>query len=86
MKINEAIKSARDQSGLTQVELAEKIGNSQSGITKLENGHRMPSGETISRIEQATGVSILPYQGEWEVMTKNVIAEMLKSENISQKT
>ena len=48
------IKAARVRSGLTQVQLAQKIGTSQKGITRLESGrHNMTLG-TLERVAKAT--------------------------------
>ena len=35
----EKLKQARKAAGLSQVELAQKLGRSQSYVTKVENGH-----------------------------------------------
>jgi DNA-binding XRE family transcriptional regulator len=46
---------ARLRAGLSQAELAEKMGTSQSTIARLENGHRLPSTKTLLRYAEATG-------------------------------
>jgi repressor LexA len=40
MTLGQEIKRLRKQSGLTQVELAERLGVTQAYITNIENGHR----------------------------------------------
>lgn len=45
---------ARIRSGLSQEELAAKMGTSQSTIARLESGTRMPSMRTLTRFAQAT--------------------------------
>src|SRR5579863_164233 len=46
---------ARLRAGLSQAELAERMGTSQSTIARLENGHRLPSTKTLLRYAEATG-------------------------------
>jgi predicted transcriptional regulator len=45
---------ARIRSGLSQEEVAAKMGTSQSAIARLESGTRMPSMRTLARFAQAT--------------------------------
>jgi DNA-binding XRE family transcriptional regulator len=46
---------ARLRAGLSQAELAERMGTSQSTIARLENGHTLPSTKTLLRYAEATG-------------------------------
>ncbi len=46
---------ARARAGLTQQELAERMGTTQSAIARLEGGGRLPSMKTLLRYAQATG-------------------------------
>jgi ribosome-binding protein aMBF1 (putative translation factor) len=46
---------ARLRAGLSQAELAERMGTSQSTIARLENGQTLPSTKTILRYAEATG-------------------------------
>jgi DNA-binding XRE family transcriptional regulator len=45
---------ARIKSGLSQVELATKMGTSQSTIARLESGSSMPSMRTLKKYAEAT--------------------------------
>ena len=45
---------ARLRAGLTQKELAERMGTSQSAIARIEGGHR-PGLKMLERIARATG-------------------------------
>ena len=46
---------ARVRAGLSQAELAARMGTSQSAIARLESGHTLPSTKTLLRYAQATG-------------------------------
>jgi ribosome-binding protein aMBF1 (putative translation factor) len=50
--------SARIASGLTQKELAERIGTRQSNVSRIENGNSNPSVEMLKRIAKATGTKL----------------------------
>lgn len=58
-KIGAMIKNARKFNGLTQEELAKKIGISTISIRRYESGERMPDIEIIKRISSACNVNIL---------------------------
>lgn len=45
---------ARVRAGLTQAELAERMGTTQSVIARLESGARMPSVNTLLKFAKAT--------------------------------
>ncbi len=46
--------AARARAGLTQAELAERMGTSQSVIARLESGAQMPSVNTLLKFAKAT--------------------------------
>ncbi|MBW8308360.1 MAG: helix-turn-helix transcriptional regulator [Candidatus Paracaedibacteraceae bacterium] len=46
---------ARKQSGLTQEEVALRMGTTQSVIARLESGKAVPSIKTLAKYAQATG-------------------------------
>lgn len=46
---------ARMNAGLTQEELARRLGTTQSVIVRLESGQCLPSHKTICRLAKATG-------------------------------
>lgn len=50
-----AIIAARTKAGLTQAELAERIGTKQPYVARLESGTTNPSHKTLERIAEATG-------------------------------
>jgi DNA-binding XRE family transcriptional regulator len=47
--------AARARAGLSQSELAERMGTSQSTVARLESGRTMPSMRTLARYASATG-------------------------------
>lgn len=47
--------AARSRAGLTQTEVAERMGTTQSVIARLEGGKRTPSMRTVQRYAQALG-------------------------------
>ena len=52
------IREIRKRCGLTQKELAEGIGSSESAISQYENGKRQPDYETLLKISDYFGVSV----------------------------
>jgi ribosome-binding protein aMBF1 (putative translation factor) len=53
-----ALIGARAHAGLTQEELAERMGTSQSAIARLESGRSRPSTTTLARLAAATGTKL----------------------------
>lgn len=51
-EIKDSLREVRKSKGLTQAELAEKIGVTQAAIAKYESGEREPSFSTIAKIEE----------------------------------
>jgi DNA-binding XRE family transcriptional regulator len=47
--------TARTQAGLTQSDVAQRMGTTQSVIARLESGKRAPSMRTVQRYAQAVG-------------------------------
>ena len=47
--------AARSRAGLTQTEVAQRMGTTQSVIARLEGGQRTPSMRTVQRYAQAIG-------------------------------
>lgn len=46
---------ARTSAGLTQSEVAERMGTTQSAVARLESGRPLPSTRTLQRYAKATG-------------------------------
>ena len=57
-EIAKAITAARAHAGLTQEELASRMGTSQSAIARLESGRSKPSTATLAKLAAATGTHL----------------------------
>ena len=53
LQLAELVYAARTRAGLTQAELARRMGTQQSVISAVENGGRVPSVSTLWRIARA---------------------------------
>jgi len=58
LQLGERVKEIRIQKGLTQTELANKIGKDHPSINKLENGKVNPSYYFLFEVAQGLGVDI----------------------------
>lgn len=47
--------TARSRAGLTQADVAQRMGTTQSAVARLEGGKRHPSMRTVQRYAQACG-------------------------------
>ena len=54
-EISTELVRARMRAGLSQAELAKRMGTSQSTIARLESGQTLPSTKTLLRFAKATG-------------------------------
>jgi len=57
MKFNEKIKALRKAADMNQQELADKINIHVTHLSKMENGHLIPSIDILQRLMKAFGVS-----------------------------
>jgi transcriptional regulator with XRE-family HTH domain len=57
-QLAEQLIEVRIKSGLSQEELAQKMGTSQSTIARLESGTSMPSMRTLTKFAKATNCEI----------------------------
>ena len=53
-----AVIAARSHAGLTQAQLAERMGTTQSAIARLEGGKSRPSTTTLQKLAHATGTRL----------------------------
>ena len=73
------IKELREKNGLTQAELAERLGVSDKAISKWETGKGYPDISLLQPIAQTFGVSITELMSGNSINNKNVSANMLRS-------
>jgi transcriptional regulator with XRE-family HTH domain len=70
----ELIREARLRSGLTQQDLADRLGTSQSVIARWESGRRSPTVETLLRAVRSCGLdlsmSVVSYDHDHELMIR----------------
>ena len=62
------LRTARELAGLTQSELARRIGTSQATISAYEGGHKQPSVATFNRLLAATGARLVVEVGRRPVI------------------
>lgn len=58
IRIAREIRALREKQGLSQRELAERVGTTQSAIARLEGGGISPSLTTLEKIAQALGAEL----------------------------
>ena len=61
--LKDNIKKARLDAGLTQIEVAEKLGVAQAQYARWENGGRNPKDETVTKLAEIFGVTFDKLQG-----------------------
>jgi ribosome-binding protein aMBF1 (putative translation factor) len=55
MELAETVYRAREAAGLTQTELAKRMGTTQSAIAAIETGARTPTVDLLERLARACG-------------------------------
>ena len=55
----ERIRSAREKLGITQAQLAARIGSTQPAVARLEAGGVSPSLDTLHRVAEALGLELV---------------------------
>lgn len=56
LSVGKRIRAAREAAGMTQAEVAKRLGVSESSIRLYELGKRQPNDEVLGRIAEAVGV------------------------------
>ncbi|MFZ0706570.1 MAG: helix-turn-helix transcriptional regulator [Candidatus Korobacteraceae bacterium] len=69
-----AVIESRKRAGLTQQQLAQKMGTTQPVVARLEAGNRWPSLRTLERLANATGSRLVISFEPQEEVKKQVIA------------
>lgn len=80
MNLGENIKKYRKQKGLTQKELASKVGVTASTITKYEKGDLQPNLDTIKEIAKALDISYVEIIDDNQVdLAQQTINKLVRS-------
>lgn len=77
MTLGEKLKEARKQAGLSQEQLAEKLGISRSAVAKWETDAGMPGIDNLKILSQLLGVSIDYLVNNGEELYKAIIKEQI---------
>jgi transcriptional regulator with XRE-family HTH domain len=77
VQAGDLIREARRRAGLTQRELAERLGTTQSAIARLERGGTEPSYERVAEALRACGLDLVPQllradDADWSVASSNL--------------
>ena len=72
------IKQLREGRGLTQAELAEKIGVSSKTISKWETAKGLPDISLLQPLAQALGISVIELMNGEQITNRNVSANLLR--------
>ena len=73
-----AIRQLRESRGLTQAELAEKIGVSSKTVSKWETAKGLPDISLLQPLAQALGVSVIELMDGRKIINRNVSANMMR--------
>ena len=66
MDLGERIRRIREDQGLSQEDLANRMDTSQSAVSQLEKGDRNPSYRTLRKLAEALGVPVSYLLGDSE--------------------
>lgn len=81
--LKDNLKKARLDAGLTQLEVAEKLGVAQAQYARWENGGRNPKDETVENLADIFGTSFEILKGRDDGLED--IVSLLKRYNLSDK-
>lgn len=81
MSYGKKIKEARKSAGLTQQQLADRLGVSFVNISQYENDKRNPKYETLKKIANALGISIYELLDMQDANTDEFTRELLSPDN-----
>ena len=73
-----AVKALRESRGMTQAELAEKIGVSSKTVSKWETAKGLPDISLLQPLAQALGISVIELMDGRRITNRNVSANLLR--------
>ena len=74
-----AIKRLREERGMTQSELGERIGVGDKAVSKWETGRGLPDISLIQPLAETLGVSVIELMNGDRIRNQNVSANMLRT-------
>lgn len=74
-----AIKDLREKRGMTQAELAERIGVSSKTVSKWETAKGLPDITLLQPLAQALGISVIELMNGEPIANRNISANLLRS-------
>lgn len=80
--LKDNIKKARLNTGLTQIEVANKLGVAQAQYARWENGGRNPRKETVEKLAEIFGTSFEILKGRDDGLEE--IVSLLKENNLTE--
>jgi len=81
MKIGTTIRSFRLQKGLSQGDIEKKTGLLRCYLSRVENGHTVPSLDTLSKIAQALDLPIAQFFAE-DALDRQLNTQKLSDEEL----
>lgn len=72
------VRYSRLRAGLTQQQLAARVGISQPALARIESGRISPRIDTLARLLRACGMSLEPMPRAGEGIDRSTIRRMLK--------
>jgi transcriptional regulator with XRE-family HTH domain len=82
MKIGTAIRAHRLQKGLSQGDIEKKTGLLRCYLSRVENGHTVPSLDTLSKIARALDLPITVFFSEDNTVGKQADLQKLTDEEL----
>ena len=73
------IRQLREERGLTQAELAERIGVSSKTVSKWETAKGLPDISLLQSLAKALGISVIELMNGEKIVNRNVSANLLRS-------
>ena len=73
------VKELRETRGMTQTELADKLGVSNKTVSKWETGKGLPDITLLQPLAQALGISVIELMNGEQIANKNISANLLRS-------
>lgn len=76
-EFRELVHRVRTEAGLTQAELAERMGTTQSAVARMEGGGSRPSLDTLEKLAAAVGQELVVGLGE-DLSANRSIAKLIR--------